>query len=128
MIIYKPNFDFEEFKDGMNQFITRLENNKQDWVIREWTRKAIFHYLVDYYEQKGIEKEQVACVYNKDGYRHYDEVNYKFIVGLSMRLYENAINLGLEAEYIEVYKRAFDSFLAYEISLAELQRITLSAS
>ena len=128
MIIYKPNFDFEEFKFGMNQFIARFENNKQDWVIREWTRKAIFHYLVDYFEQKGIEKEQVACVYNKDGYRLYNEVNYKFIVGLSMRLYENAINLGLETGYIEVYKRAFDSFLAYEISLAELRYIALSNS
>lgn len=124
---YKPNFDFQEFKEGMNHFINRLENNRHDWVIRDWTRKAVFHYLLDYYEDRNIEKDQLVRVY-KEGCRLFNNVNFKFIVGLSIRLYEHAQILGLESEYLKVYEKALTSFLVNEISYTELQNISLSNS
>jgi hypothetical protein len=117
-----------EFQDGMNQYITRLENNREESFIWDWTRRSVFHYLLDYFEYKGIETDQIASVYKVDGSRQLDEANYKFVVGLSMRVYENAVNLGLEPEYIKVYERALITFLLDEISFKELKNITLSAS
>ena len=128
MVIYKPNFDFEEFQDGMNQYITNLENNREDWFFWNWTRKAVFHYLLDYFEHKGIETTQISSVYKVDGGRLFDEANYKFIVGLSMRVYENALNFVLEPEYITIYERALKSFLLEEISFSEFQKVSLGAS
>jgi hypothetical protein len=125
---YKPAFDLNSCTQGMAHYINRYEKNQNDWALREWTRSALFHYLVEYYDYKNIEEEQIKKVYNENGCRIYNHSNYKFIVSLSIRIFENQSNFDLDSEFLKVYEKTFLVMLNSEITSKELNKIALSAS
>jgi len=121
-------YDFAEFVSGMNQYINRYEINQKDYVVGQWTRTAVFHYLIEYFEYKGIELAQIKQVYNEAGCRKFNPSNFKFIVGLSMRIFENQLKYDLDVDFLKVYERAYVVLLNKEITMNELDAITLSTS